>query len=82
MFDPPTEEDLDAIRREFLKKVLTDFILKIPIQEQDGIYNFKIENLEEENFMFGREEQKTAVGDKLIEQIDFLKPEIVLKVFK
>ena len=79
---PPMEEDLDAIRREFLKKVMTDFILKIPVGDEGDRYAFKIENLEDENFMFSSDNQKAHLGDKIMKQIDLLKPEIVFKIFK
>ena len=64
---------MDAIRREFLKKVLTDFILKIPVSEEGDSYNLDIEAITEENFVFGKESQKAKLGDKIIEQTDFLR---------
>ena len=65
--DPPLAENLDAIRREFLKKVFADFILKIPVSEEGDSYNLDLEAITEENFVFGKESQKTKLGDKVIE---------------
>ena len=67
IYDPPLAENLDAIRREFLKKVFADFILKIPVSEEGDGYNLDLEAITEENFVFGKESQKTKLGDKVIE---------------
>ena len=56
-----------------MKKVFADFILKIPVSEEGDSYNLDLEAITEENFVFGKESQKTKLGDKVIEQTDFLR---------
>ena len=55
LHDPPPAENLDAIRREFLKKVCSDFILKIPVGEEGDGYTENFEDIAEDNFVFGKE---------------------------
>ena len=64
---------MDAIRREFLKKVFADFILKIPVSDEGDGFNLDLDAITEENFVFGKESQKTMLGDIIMDKTDFLR---------